>query len=737
MTYRRRATRQRHRKTPLLRIVTVSVITLGLVGAAGAGIAINNSKKDRPNLDEVKVRALGENSRIFDRENTLLARISSQSNRTAVRYGEIPDDLRNGTIAIEDKRFWNHNGVDWNRFFSAAIKNAREGSLRQGGSTITMQVAKNLYSDRGAITRRTFEQKLRETSLALQIEDRFTKEQILTRYLNGISYGGNAIGVEAAALTYFRKHVKELNLAQSALLAGMPQAPSSYNPFTKRDAARARRNEVLDQMLSQGYITKEQAQSAKVSGLQLKRGTAYTETKQPYFVNYVRKQLEGRYGKRRTLQGGFRVFTTIDPQMQTWAEDAIKNILNQPDDPEAAIVLMDVNNGYIRAMASKRPYGKASQYNYAADAKRQPGSTFKTFVLTEAVRQGINPSTTIYPSSSLKFVDDEYGKIDVKAFGKGPMSIYQGTLASNNAVYTLLGLDVGPENVATMAQRMGISEKLKAYASLALGAQEVTPLDMAVAYSPLANGGYQIVPTAVRDIEGQGISRNPFIRKRRPILSDGITYEVTRILRANIQGGTGRRADIGYPAAGKTGTTEDNTDAWFVGYTPHYVAAVWIGYPNNNGVKRTLSGLRGGAFGGDNPARIWHDLMIKVAALDGQLEFKAPNEPVEWQPSFVSKFTRLAQAQAAAAASSAAAESAKSASTAKTGTGGGLDEPPLPADADAGSAPAKTTIPVTPAPVTTPPVTEIPPAAPAAAPVVTVVTPPPPPPPPEAGIVNP
>ena len=386
--------------------------------------------------------------------------------------------------------------------------------------------------------------------------------------------------------------------------------------------------------------------------------------------------------------------------MQKWAEDAMNNNLNQPDDPEAAIVLIDANNGYIRAMASKRPYSKASQYNYAANAKRQPGSTFKAFVLTEAIRQGINPATTIYPSSSLNFTDEEYGKISVKAFGKGPMSVYQGTLASNNAVYTLLGLDVGPAKVAATAERMGISEKLPDIASLALGSKEVTPLDMAVAYSPLANGGYRIVPTAVRDIEGRGIKKNPFIRKRQQVLSDGEAYEVTRILRANIQGGTGVRANIGYPAAGKTGTTEDNTDAWFVGYTPHYVAAVWIGYPNNNGVRRTLGGLRGGGFGGDHPAQIWHDLMIKVAALDGQVDFQSPNNPVVWEPTFKSKFTRLVQAQAAAAASAASVERAKSTSTAKTtGVGTGPDLPPLPTDAAAGSSPAKTPPPAPLAPV--------------------------------------
>ena len=725
--------------------MTTSVVTLGLVGVTAVGFVISDSKKDAPNLDEIKARSLGENSRIFDRENQLLARISSQSNRTAVRYEEIPRYLRDGTVAIEDKRFWKHNGVDWSRLASAAVKNARAGSLRQGGSTITMQMAKNLYSDRGALTRRTFKQKLLEARLAREIEKRFTKEQILTRYLNGISYGGNAIGVEAAALTYFRKHVTELNLAQSALLAGMPQAPSTYNPFTKRDAARARRNEVIDQMLRQGYVTPDQAQSAKVSGLQLKRGTAYTKTKLPYFVNYVRKQLESRYGKRRTLQGGFRVYTTIDPKMQKWAEEAMNNILDQPDDPEAAIVLIDANNGYIRAMASKRAYSKGSQYNYAADAKRQPGSTFKTFVLTEAIKQGINPSTTIYPSSSLKFTDDEWGKIDVKAFGRGPMSVYQGTLASNNAVYTLLGLDVGPDKVAATAERMGVSQDIKGYASTALGSEEVTPLDMAVGYAPLANGGYQIIPTAVRDIEGQGIKKNPFLRKRRAIFSDGVAYEVTRILRANIQSGTGVRANIGYPAAGKTGTTEDNTDAWFVGYTPHYVAAVWIGYPNNKGERRTLAGLRGGAFGGDNPARIWHDLMIKVAALDGQLEFQSPNNPVEWQPTFKSKFAALVRAQQAEAARAASAESAKAASTTKTaGVGTGPDNQVLPPDAGAGSSPAKTTAP----PVTTPPPVETtvaPPVTPAApstqptvpppatpGPSVTVVTPPPtiPPPPP-------
>ena len=707
------------------------------LAAGGAGIvavgasAIGGWAYLQPHLlslDEIAPVRTGQNSRIFDRNGKQLAIIPALENRTVVRLGQIPKALADATVAIEDKRFYDHSGIDYSRLVSAAWHDLRTRSASQGGSTITMQVAKNLYFNAKALRERGFVQKAIEADLARQIERKFTKREILTSYMNGVSYGGNAVGVEAASLTYFDKHVQQLTLPQSALLAGIPQAPSTYNPFRNFKGAQARRNEVLTKMAEQGYITARQAASAQRAGLQLKRGSAYVSKRQPYFVDYVRRQLTEKLGKRRTQQAGLTVKTTIDPRMQKWALDAMTQNLNQPDDPEAAIVLIDVRTGFIRAMASKKRYGRRSQYNFAADAKRQPGSTFKTFVLTEAIREGINPNTTFYESKPLSINIPKYGPpFTVKTYSgsyRGTISVFQGTLTSDNSLYMQLGLDVTPEKVADLAQRMGISQPLKAYPSIALGGQEVTPLDMAVAYSPLANGGYQVIPTAIRSLSGRGVTKNPFIRKRRKILSDGVSYEVTKVLRANIQGGTGGNANIGVPQAGKTGTTDDFTDAWFVGYTPHYVAAVWVGYPNNAGYRRTLSGLRGGGQGGNFPARIWHDFMQKVVTTEkkGQPDFAYPSEPVEWDNSFSTEFT-----QSAAAAKSTGTTSTGTTSTGTTTTDtttkaagpGAKPVTPTPAATPAPTqAPAPTPVqpvPVQPAPSPAPP--PAPPPTPAPVPV--------------------
>ncbi|MDH3725647.1 MAG: penicillin-binding transpeptidase domain-containing protein, partial [Thermoleophilia bacterium] len=338
-------------------------------------------------------------------------------------------------------------------------------------------------------------------------------------------------------------------------------------------------------------------------------------------------------------------FTTIDPKLQRAAERAIRETLYLDDDPEAAIVMIDTKTGFIKAMASSQQYGRNSQFNLAAQALRQPGSTFKTFVLTRAIEQGINPATTFYESKRLKFTDPTYGPIDVSTYSnsyRGVIPISSATLSSDNTVYTQLTMDVGPAEVKRIAERMGIPKErgLQPYPSLGLGAGEVTPLDMAVAYSPLANGGLAIEPVAISRIE-KGRKVTKFRTKRKRVFSDGVAYEVTKILRANITGGTGGNANIGIPMAGKTGTTDNFVDAWFIGYTPRYVTAVWVGYPNNEGVKREMRSVHGiTVAGGSFPAQIWGRFM-KEAVGDTAQEFPLPKNPVSWSP-FSSNFIQSA-----------------------------------------------------------------------------------------------
>ena len=451
-----------------------------------------------------------------------------------------------------------------------------------------MQLVKNLY---GSQSSRTFEQKIEEAHLALQVEKKYTKKQILARYLNGVFYGNNAIGVEAASLTYFNRHVKDITLPQAALLAGLPQAPTTYNPFVNPVEARQRRNDVLEQMAQQGYITEARAQRAERSGLALQHGNGNTFScqHQCYFFDYVRQELIDRYGARRVEQGGFRVHTTIDERYQKMAQEAISKSLYGDDDPAAAIVLIDSRTGAIRAMASSQAYSQQSQFNYATQARRQPGSTFKTFVLTTAIKDGINPDNTFYESKPLDFDDPKWGPINVHTYGntyRGVISIHDATLASDNSVYTQMTLDVGPKAVVRTAYEMGVprSRDLPEYPSVGLGSGLVTPLDMASAYSTLSNQGLRVPPNGIVRITQGGGAAQIFTRpKPQRVLTDGQAYEVTKILRANVQGGTGTRANLSTAiVAGKTGTTDDYVDAWFVGYTPKWTAAVWVGYPNND-----------------------------------------------------------------------------------------------------------------------------------------------------------
>jgi penicillin-binding protein 1A len=627
----------------------VTAIALAVVcgGALVCAIAVASVVMD-VNSRGLKEIRLGENTQVFDRNGDLLGLVPAETNRTEVSEDLIPRELEDATVAIEDKRFYKHGGVDYSRIVGAAVHDLQHGSTTQGGSTITMQLIKNLY-DPGAA--RTITRKLQEAYLAYQYEHKYSKSEILTKYLNGVFYGNNAVGVEAAAQTYFNKTVSDISLPQAALLAGLPQAPSAYDPFNRPEVARERRNTVLDQMADQGYISEEKAERAKRSGLALKRGTAYHLPKEAFFFEYVRQLLVERYGEKEVQQGGFKVYTTVDPHFQEAARTAIRERLGLSTDPASAVVMIDTRTGFIRAMESSQTFTSQSQFNFAAQARRQTGSTAKTFVLAAAIEAGISPST-IYWSRPLNFDDDEYGHIEVSTYSHsygGPTDIRSATLASDNTVFQQLALDVGPSKVVDIAERMGIppEHRLPNVASVALGSGEVTPLDMAVAYAPLSNGGLRVEPRAIVRVVKPDGTTEVFKPKRKRAFTDGVSYEVSKILEANIQGGTGVAARLSVPAAGKTGTTDDYTDAWFVGYTPHFSTSVWVGYPNSDGIRRSMYNVHGRTVsGGSFPAEIWGDFMRVVTENAPYEEFAQPTHPAVFKP-FTSPFTEEAQAEAA------------------------------------------------------------------------------------------
>jgi penicillin-binding protein 1A len=614
--------------------VVLAMAIIGGVSSVGYILAVAASA---PNIDELKPIDKGETSKIYAADGHLLGYVQSNEIRTPVAWRDMPPILRNATVAIEDQRFYHHGGVDYESIVRAALRDVTSGKKLQGGSTITQQLVRNLYI---RSPKRDLKRKIREAKMAQELEEKHSKQWVLKQYLNDVPYGTvagrSAIGVEAASEIYFSKHAKDLTLDEAALLAGLPQAPSDYSPFLNPGGALGRRNEVLQRMLKNHYITRQQMLAAERKPLGLNPGNRYMKRHEPYFFDYVQDELIQKYGANVFRQGGLRVYTTIEPKLQDAARNAIAGQLNLPTDPSSAIVTIDPSNGHILTMASSGTY-KGRQFNLAAQGHRQPGSSFKTFVLTTAIKEGVNPNSTYYVSKPLNLDDPKYGPWQVKTFGNdylGRVSIVQATLHSDNTVYAQLDLDVGPAKVAETAKSMGITTHLNGYPAEGLGGLRlgVSPLEMADAYATLASGGIHHKPVAITKVvfpDGKvdNIGRNPGHR----VLTDGQAYEVTKILHENVLGGTGVRANVGCPAAGKTGTTDNFNDAWFVGYTPKLATATWVGYPNALIQMTNVHGIsvQGGSF----PAQIWHDYMM-VAKGGYCGDFPPPTTPVVWAPFY-------------------------------------------------------------------------------------------------------
>ena len=514
----------------------------------------------------------------------------------------------------------------------AGIKNLESGETVQGGSTITQQLVRALYIKD---PERNFARKIREAKLASELEEDHTKSWILHNYLNAVPYGTvngrTSIGAEAAAVTFFDKHASKLKLHEAALLAGLPQAPSQYNPFRNGQAAIERRNDVLEKMYENGYITRRKYEEAAAKDLGLKQGLRYVQRREPYFFDYVQEKLIERYGVGVVRAGGLRIHTTIDPALQDSAREAINAYYGDPAGPSSAIVSIDPANGKIRAMASSGTYGER-RFNLAAQGHRQPGSAFKTMVLTAAILKGVDPDSTSYTSKPLNINDPEYGPWQVKTFGDsygGTMSLTRATLASDNTVYAQLILDIGPKAVCETAKLLGITTKLDCYPAEGLGGltRGVTTLEMASAYATLASGGIRRRPTGIeRVVFPDGKSENLGNAEGKRVMTDGQAYEVTKILKMNVTGGTGTAANYGCPAAGKTGTTDEAKDAWFVGYTPKLSSAVWVGYPDA-GV--AMPGAQGGTYA----APVWHAYMLPAHGEYCE-DFPLPEEPFVSSPFF-------------------------------------------------------------------------------------------------------
>jgi penicillin-binding protein 1A len=618
-----------------------TVLFLVVSSFTGAAVWMNSCDLDTLNPVEV-----GQNSFVFAADGSLLGSIPAERNRQPVGLNQISPWAPKATIAIEDRRFYNHGALDWFGIVRALAADIQAGRVVQGGSTITQQLVRNLYIKEKS---QTLGRKATEACLAIKLAREKSKTWILNAYMNQVYYGNHAYGIEAAAQTYFSKPARELTLNQSALLAGLPQAPSVFDPFQRPAQAIARRDEVLRAMLANGNITSSQyANAVATRNLRLKAGRLYSHIREPYFFGYVREELQRQYGANTVRSGGLKVYTTIDPRLQRFALDAIKRTLPYSSDPAAAIVSINPHNGAIRAMTEVSPGNPKNQVNFASSARRQPGSTFKTIVLTTAISQGISPSTT-YLSAPFKYDPTETGSCDTNPPTAwcpqtydhsyiGPTSIENATLRSDNSVYARLSLDVGPENIADIAYRLGVRTDLMtgdgAYVpSMGLGSRVVTPMDMASVYSTLAAGGVYSKPMAIRKVilPGGKIDTEAGwgVPQRKRAVPDWVAAEVVRILEENMTSGTGVGAYFGKTSAGKTGTTDNYADAWFCGFTPGLEATIWIGYPRGEIPMTSVHGIS--VSGPTFPATIWKLFMERAANLAPfPKEFHTPKTSPVW-----------------------------------------------------------------------------------------------------------
>jgi penicillin-binding protein 1A len=612
-SFRKPGTGPRRRRIRKLRLLALLSI-LGLLGSVSFGFGLVTAiAGEIPKLDPRQQLEQEINGYIYDSTgNRQLAVLRGSQARTLVEYEEIADMMRHAIVAIEDQRYWEHRGVDIRGIARALWQDIRQQKVVEGGSTITQQFVKNalLHDDR------TIGRKVREAALAWQLNQRWSKQRILEAYLNTIYFGNGAYGVEQAARTYFHHGAKQMTVAEAALLAGLPANPSRYDPVTNPRGARARRSIVLQKLYEQGKITLAQLDEADSAALPDPDKVRLPGTEGPaqHFVNYVKQQLIDQYGSSKVFGGGLRVKTTIDLELQRLAREAISKWLTDPTGPSAALVAIDPRDGAVRAMVGGNNYRK-SQFNLAVQSERQAGSAFKPFVLAEALRQGISPATRFESEQQEIDLGDRYWVVENYEGGYfGSVDLERATIESDNSVYAQLTLLVGPKRVAEMARRLGIQSELDGVHSIGLGSEEVNPLELARAYASFATGGRRIDtslkrPNQPRVIEEVRDEEDELVLANRPrgkrVLTPGQAAYVSSLLQRVVVEGTGTAAQLDdRPVAGKTGTTENYGDAWFVGDTPQLVVAVWVGYPTT--LKPMLTEFNGDSVtGGSFPALIW------------------------------------------------------------------------------------------------------------------------------------
>jgi 1A family penicillin-binding protein len=612
----------------VLTVAAASLVALSLlptVGAIGRALKEFDRKYLTDERAAIDLPPFPERSTVFAADGSILARLFADENRKLVSLGGVNQHTRDAVVAIEDHQFYQHGPVSFSSIMRALFTNLRAGEVVQGGSTITQQLAKNTYTG----GEQTFARKIEEARAAIELERAYTKDEIIELYLNEIYLANGVYGIATGAEFYFGKPTKALSLPEAALLAGIVKAPESYDPLREPAAALRRRNEVLARMLEYGFIDRGRYEAAVEVPLGLSSAgrRSLASSAEPYFVTYIKQQLlrDNRLGRtyrqryKAVFAGGLRIYTTLVPSMQDQARQAVESYLPNPGeeppaDPSTAVVSVAPSTGAIQAIVGGSNFDR-SQVDLAAQGRRPAGSAFKPFALVAAMQAGVPPGR-VYDSTEPIFIPecDDWTVNNAEPGTDDYMNLWDATQGSVNVVFAQLSRDVGPEKIADAARDMGIQTKLPAICSLALGTIPVSPLELTSAYGTLANGGIHCRPFAVFKVETRS---GQTVLDTRPrctrVIEPEIAAQVTAMLQRAVESGTGFRANIGRPMAGKTGTGQNFSDAWFVGYVPQMATGVWVGYPK--GQVYTMENVHGiEVLGGTYPAQIWHDYMAQAMA---------------------------------------------------------------------------------------------------------------------------
>jgi penicillin-binding protein 1A len=601
-------------------LLAVIMLTSAIVAGGLVGLAI--SFRNLPDVRVLRNYIPSETSYFYDINGKVLASIHGEANREVIPLNRISPELKRAVLAIEDSHFYSHNGINISSVGRASIVNWQRGAVAEGGSTLTMQLVKNIFLTQ----QRRFSRKVAEAVLAIRLEQILSKDQILEMYLNQVYWGHNTYGVETAAQSYFGKSAADLNLAEAAMMAGIIQAPQNYSPFVSMKTAKQRQETVLNRMRSLGWITAEEDEKARETKITLGKVRSFQRSSMPFVTNTAAQELEREYGLEAVQKGGLRVQTTVDSRMQQIAEETVakwhKTIRSQGvRADQMALVSVDPRTQFIKALVGGVDYQK-SEFNRATQARRQPGSSFKPFVYYTAFASGkFTPNSVINDTPvSYRIPGGIWTPKNYDDSFNGPMPVRRSLEVSRNIPAVKLGSAVGLNKVVETCRILGINSPMEPVPSLPLGAIGVTPLEMASAYATIANYGWQSKPTIiarVTDSSGNVILDNS--PKPQLVLEPWAAATLTDVMKGVITSGTGTAAQIGRPAAGKTGTTSSERDIWFVGFVPQLATSVWVGNDNYQPVGK-------GATGGVFVAPIWRSFMSQALKNTPVENFRPPSQ---------------------------------------------------------------------------------------------------------------